>query len=309
MDRQLGVCLTLYRRLASAYPHEFRMLYGEDFDRLGEEAVPETWRRYGLPGLLKLLVDVALQLPAMYLREISQDGVFAARILAKSPAFTTLAVLSMGVGIGMCCAFLSEIRSVMKPPPGVRGPESLVTMRSGASYRYFERYRDQRQAVAAATALLGPVPFAVAFTGDRSARAERFPGHLVSPEYFSTLGVRAAAGRLFAPETEKRGMEPVVVVSDRFWRGRLNADPHAVGRRLRLNGRMATIVGIGPKDFLGIWPANPADLFVPVTCGAPLAPELSGDPLDSPREIFRVVLRLANGVTVPMAEAALVSCL
>jgi hypothetical protein len=69
---------------------------------------------------------------------------------------------------------------------------------------------------------------------------------------------------------------------------------------------MATIVGIGPKDFLGIWPGNPADLFVPVTCGIALAPELSADPLDrTDREIFRVVFRLARGATMPMAEAAL----
>jgi hypothetical protein len=101
-------------------------------------------------------------------------------------------------------------------------------------------------------------------------------------------------------------MPPVVVVRERFWRLHLGEDPHAVGRTLWLNGRMATIVGIGSKDFLGIWPGNLADLFVPVTYGASLAPELSGDPLNRhDREIFRVVLRLAPGVTIPMAEAAL----
>ena len=98
----------------------------------------------------------------------------------------------------------------------------------------------------------------------------------------------------------------MVVVSDRFWRTHLGADPHAVGRRLRLNGAPATIVGIGPRGFLGIWPQSPADLFVPVTCGVALAPELSGDPLHrNDREIFRVVFRLAHGVTLPGAEAAL----
>jgi predicted permease len=120
------------------------------------------------------------------------------------------------------------------------------------------------------------------------------------------LGVAPAAGRVFSPETEKAGMAPVVVVSDRFWRTHLNADPQAVGRTLRLNGSMATIVGVGPRNFLGIWPQSPADLFVPVTCGVSLAPELSGDPLHrTDREIFRVVFRLAPGVTMPQAEAAL----
>ncbi len=299
-------CLSLYRYLAKAYPHEFRIVYGEDLDRLGEDAVPEAWRRYGLPGLLRLLADIAVRLPLAYLAEIRQDALYAVRVLAKAPGFTAVAVLSLAVGIGMCCTVFSECQSMVAPPPGVRDPSALVALRSQASYPYFERYRDQHQAAVAAAAFLGSVPFAVALTGDKSARSERFYGHLVSPEYFTTLGVTPASGRLFSPETEKPGMPPVVVVSDRFWRMHLGADPHAVGRRLRLNGSMATVVGIGPPDFLGIWPVNPADLFVPVTSGAALAPELGGDALHRrDREIFRVVLRLAPGVAMPAAEAAL----
>ncbi len=307
MNFRVKLCLALYRRLASAYPHEFRMLYGEDLDRLGEDAAPEVWRRYGLSGLARLLADVAVRLPAEYLAEIRHDMVYALRVLAKAPGFASVAVLSLGVGIGMCCAVYSECRAIVGPAPGLRDPAALATfIWTPVSYPYFERYRDARQTVAAAAAVLGPVPFAVAFTGDKSARAERVSGHLVSPDYFTTLGVAPAAGRFFGAETEKTGMAPVVVVSDRFWRTHLGADPHAVGSSLRLNGSLATIVGIGPKDFLGIWPQSPADLYVPVTCGSALAPELSGDPLDrSDREIFRVVFRLEPGVTLPSAEAAL----
>jgi predicted permease len=307
MPRRVSVCLALYRRLAGAYPHEFRMLYGEDLDRMGEDAIPEVWRRYGLWGLVRLLADIAVGLPAMYLTEVRQDIIYALRTLAKSPGFTAVAVLSLAIGIGMCSVVLSECQSIEGPPPGVRDPEGLVTLVwHTVSYPYFERYRDQRQAVSAATAFLGPVPFAVASGKRTSARAERFYGHLVSPEYFTTLGVTPAAGRFFAPETEKPGMPPVVVVSDRFWRHHLGADPLAVGRTLRVNGSMATIVGIGPKDFLGVWPANAADLFVPVTCAGSLAPELSGNPLNAPnREIFRMVFRLAPGVKMRAAETAL----
>ena len=56
MRSRLKLCLALYRRLAGAYPHEFRMLYGEDLDRLGEDAIPEVWRRYGVPGDRKSVV-------------------------------------------------------------------------------------------------------------------------------------------------------------------------------------------------------------------------------------------------------------
>ena len=100
MNFRLSVSLALYRRVASAFPHEFRMLYGEDLERLGEDAVPEAWRRYGVPGLLRLLGDIAVRLPAEYLSEIRQDVVYALRTLAKAPGFTSVAVLSLGVGIG-----------------------------------------------------------------------------------------------------------------------------------------------------------------------------------------------------------------
>jgi macrolide transport system ATP-binding/permease protein len=242
-----------------------------------------------------------------FLTEIRQDVLYALRVLAKSPGFASVAVLSVAIGIGICSAVRSEIQAIVGRPAGLPDPGALATFRwSTVSYPYFERYRAQRQIVSAATALLGPVPFAVALAPDKTARAARFYGHLVSPEYFSTLGVTPAAGRSFSLETEKPGMPPEVVVSERFWRTQLGADPQAIGRMLRLNGRPATIVGIGPRGFLGIWPGSPADLFMPVTCGVTVAPELAGDPLNDPgREIFRVVFRLTPGTTLLRAEAAL----
>ncbi len=306
MKRRADLCLSLYRRLAGAYPHEFRMLYGEDLDRLGADAIPEVARRYGIPGLLRLLADTALHLPALYLAEIRQDIAYALRMLAKSPGFAMLATLSLAIGIGMCCAVLSESEAIIGPTPGISDPAALVTIRySGISYPYFEQYRDQHQVWVSAAVLI-PAPFAVAFSGDKRAEAERFFGHLVSPEYFTTLGVTPFAGRFFSLETEKPGTPAVVVVSERFWRRHLDGDPQAIGRTLKINGQMATVVGIGPKDFLGVWPGMAADLFVPVTCAAAFAPELSGGALGQPdREIFRTVFRLAPGLTIPAAEAAL----
>ncbi len=128
----------------------------------------------------------------------------------------------------------------------------------------------------------------------------------MSPEYFSVLGTKAARGRFFSPALDKPGSEPVVVVSDRFWRNRLNADPTAVGRTIQINGQTATIVGIGPQDFLGVMPFLPADLFVPATAPPSLAPELGDDVLHRrDRRVFRVLVRLKPGVTIDSAEAAL----
>jgi len=307
MPRLESLCLRLYHRLAGAYPHEFRMLYGEDLDRLGEDAIPEVSRRYGFRGLLRLLADIAGQLPVMYLREIRQDVIYAVRVLAKSPGFTSVAIVSLAVGIGICCAILSESQAIVGPAAGIRDPEALATLHwRWVSYPYFERYRDEHPGLASVSAMLGPVPLAVASSEDRSAKAERFSGHLVSPEYFSTLGVTPTLGRFFSPQTEKQGMPPVVVVSNRFWRSHLGADRSAIGSRLRVNGVMATVVGVGPKKFQGIWPGSPADLFVPVTSAAALAPELTGNALHrADRDLFRVVFRLSPTTTMASAESAL----
>ena len=127
MNPRVSLCLSLYRRLANAYPHEFRILYGEDLERLGDDAVPEVWRRYGVLGLVRLLADMAVRLPAEYLTELRQDVIYALRVLAKAPGFTSVAVLSLGVGIGMCCAVLSECQAIVGPAPGLRDPATLAT--------------------------------------------------------------------------------------------------------------------------------------------------------------------------------------
>jgi len=305
VNRWEKLCLAIYSRLARAYPHEFRLICGADLDRLGEDMVPETWRRFGLQGLVRLLANTVIHLPFEYLAEFRQDAGYACRMLAKSPIFTSVGIVSLAIGIGMCSVILSESNGLLRPPPGIAEPSTLLAIRSRVSYPYFEQYRDRHDIVASAAAVLRPVPFAVAPSGGAS-QAERIYGQIVSPEYFRTLGVKLAAGRSFDPAAEKFGAAPVVVVSERFWRNHLNSNPDVIGYRLRLNGRMAKIVGIASRDFLGVWPWNPSDLFVPATSDPSIAPELSGDPVHQDEMAsFQVILRLRNGVSKAAAEAAL----
>jgi hypothetical protein len=91
------------------------------------------------------------------------------RMLVKSPGFTAVAVLSFGIGIGMCSAVTSECRSIAVPPPGMRNPAALVTP-DPISYPYYERYRDQHQVLESAAVYIGLAPFAVVFTPDKKAR-------------------------------------------------------------------------------------------------------------------------------------------
>src|ERR1035441_6158966 len=155
-------------------------------------------------------------------------------------------------------------------------------------------------------AFIGPVPFGVAVNAQADGQPERVFGHLVSPEYFSTLGVTPLLGRFFDPALESPGAGATVVVSERFWRMRLHADPHVAGRALRVNGRQATIIGVGPKDFLGIFPSTPAEVFLPVTADPAVAPELADDILHrTTQPAFRVLVRLRPDMTMAATEARL----
>ena len=240
-----------------------------------------------------------MRVPAEYLSEMRRDLIYAARVLIKSPGFAIVGIVSLALGIGVTTATFSDVNALMlRDMPGVPEPKRLVMTLAPVSYPYFETYRDQRQLFAGVTAYVQGVPFAVMPEGAVNAQPERVFGHLVSPEYFSVLGVHAARGRVFSPDEDKPGEAPVVIVSDRFWRDRLHADQDVIGRTLRLNGQTATIVGVGPKDFLGVMPIIPADLFVPVTVQAKLAPELGDDVLHKrDMKAFGVLMRLAPGVT------------
>jgi macrolide transport system ATP-binding/permease protein len=240
------------------------------------------------------------------LETLAQDFSFALRTLHKSRGFTAVAVLTMALGIGFCSYLFSFLNGfILRPLPGTRDPARLVAILAPVTYQYFEHYRDASRVASGTAAFIGPAPFSVAVEG-AGAAPERIFGHLVSPEYFATLGVTPLLGRFFDSAADPPGAAPTVVVSDRFWRIRLNADPRAAGRTLRINGQRVTIVGVAQKDFLGVFPATAADIFIPVTADAAIAPELAGDVLhNSSAAAFQVVLRLAPNVTKAAAEAAL----
>jgi predicted permease len=300
----MNFALEMYRWLARAFPHEFKVTYGADVIQLGEDIVEDVARQNGVAGLARLVADIAIRVPVEYLSEMRRDLVYAARTLAKSRGFAAVGIISLGLGIGISAVGVSEtLNLLLRDAPGARDADQLVAVQ-GVSYPYFEHYRDQHDLFSAGAAFQPAVPFNVLLPG--AGKPERLFGQLVSPEYFSTLGVNAARGRVFSPDLDKLGNSPVVFISDAFWRQKLNADPEAVGRTIRVNGQLATIVGIGPKDFDGAMPFFVSEIFVPTTVPPAMAPELSGDVIHK-RESkgFIALLRMAPGVQLKSAEAGL----
>ena len=303
MDRRSDICLTLYRRLSRAFPHEFRLVYGEDLDRLGEDAIPEISRRYGLPGLVQLLADLAMRLPTTYVREMRQDLIYGLRLLVKSPGFAAVALISLSLGIAVASAAFSIMNGlVLRDVPAIREADGLLMFEKPLSYPDYKRYRDRELLFSASTAY-APVVFSVSTGG----RAHRVWGHLVTSSYFPTLRVNPALGRFFDRQDEQPGREPSVVLSYEFWRNQMGLDPAAIGRTLRVNGQTCTVIGIGPKDFQGASPMYyGADLWLPVYAPPSVAPELADDTLERrDKPIFHVIVRLRPGVAPEGAESEL----
>jgi putative ABC transport system permease protein len=310
----MNLAWRIYRRLAQAFPHEFKLAYGQDVLQLGEDVVKEIAKRHGAVGLIRLIADIAIRVPLEYLSEIRGDMRYARRALAKSPGFAFVGIISMGLGIGLTTnVYSSKWAMLFRELPAAANANRLAMFQESAdgdlapvSYYYIEQYREQKSLFAGVAAFKTGIPFNVTFQGDWNAKPERVFGQLVSADYFSVLGVQPQRGRVLSAEVDKPGDPPVVVISDRFWRNRLNASPDALGQILHLNGQIVTIVGITPKDFNGALGINPAELFVPITAPAALAPELANDVLHQRyAKEFLAMICLEPGVTMDSAEAAL----
>ncbi len=251
-------------------------------------------------GIFKFL----LHAPRNYLSDLGRDIGHAFRIFAGSPGFTAVALLSLSLGICIATSAFSEMNGIaLRNLPLVSKPGELVALELPATYPDYKRYRERNDIFASATAYIAPVPFSVSFGGSK----ERTWGHLVTPSYFHTFGVRPLLGRLFGIAEEKPGIAPEVVVSYRFWESHLGADPSIIGKTLHVNGNTCTVIGVGPKDFLGASPAlYVADIWMPVTVGAQIAPELENNALERrDMALFHVVGRLRPGITSERAEAEL----
>ncbi|MGH9723153.1 MAG: ABC transporter permease, partial [Bryobacteraceae bacterium] len=302
-NRPVAITLRLYRVLARAFPYEFKNAYGDELVQMTEDAVESIWRQHGILGLVRLLADIAIRVPAEHFAEFSQDVRYGLRMLAGSPGFTAVALLSLGIGIGIGSSAFSFISAtILRDVPAVQKPHELVSLRGRASYPNYRHYRD-RSDLFSSTLAYTPAPFGISFSGP----SHRIWGHLVTPSYFPALGVRPALGSAFAEEHEKPGAQPAVVVSHRFWQVHLGSDSSAIGKSVRINGQPCLLIGVAPKEFLGASPMIlPADVWLPISAGERVAPELADNALDRrSAAIFQMVARLQPGVTLSRAEAEL----
>jgi predicted permease len=232
---------------------------------------------------------------------------FAARTLAKNPGFTAIVVLTLALGIGANTAIFSMVNAVLLRPLPIHDPDQIVAVAiqqqdapigsSGFSYPEFSDFRDQSNKV---IDLFGSAMDLVDLSVDE--RAEQIGVSFVTGNYFSALGVKPVLGRLILPhEAETFGEEPVLVLGHSYWQRRFGSDPGVLGKRVRVNGRVATIVGVVPKEFGGMYSVFEMDGYLPL--GA--VPALESRPRYQVDRNSRQILafgRLKPGATLTDAQ-------
>ena len=119
-QRPVAIGLRLYRALARAFPYEFKNAYGDDLAQMAEDAIEPIWQRYGVLGLVRLLADIAIRVPIEHLAELRQDVRYGLRMLAASPGFTLVALVSLSLGIAVATCAYSEVNGlILRDLPGV----------------------------------------------------------------------------------------------------------------------------------------------------------------------------------------------
>jgi predicted permease len=222
------------------------------------------------------------------MRAIWQDIRFGARMLAKHPGFTAIAVLTLALGIGANTAIFSLVKQVLLRRLPVQNPNELVILRSPGptrghlwsdgdeaqsfSYPMYKGLRDSNTVFSGVLARFA-IPASIASHG----QTERGSGELVSGNYFEVLGVRPALGRLFTLDDDRvPGAQPVVVLSHAYWTHRFGGDPSVLNQSLLVNNTELTVVGVAQADFTGIQVGQSADIFVPLMMKAQMTPERNG---------------------------------
>jgi len=183
--------------------------------------------------------------------DLLQDMRYALRMLAKNPAFTTVAIIALALGIGANSAIFSVVNAVLLRPLPFKHPEQLVMVWENAAHMGFPRntpspanFLDWQKQAQSFTGMAAMVEHSFNLTG--VGEPERLDGRRVSANLFDLLGVPAQLGRSFVPDDDRPGTH-VVLLSHSLWQRRFGSDLAVIGRALSLNGESYTVIGVMPR--------------------------------------------------------------
>jgi predicted permease len=246
------------------------------------------------------------------MRNLLRNVRFGLRILSGNPAFASVAVLTLGIGIATTTTVFTWIDGLLLHPfPGAARSNELAIVEmitAGApqggtsiSWTDFRDYRDRVQSLSGVTVYR---QVALTLGEDRATRLAW--GELVSGNYFEVMGVRPVLGRFFSRSEagDTLGAYPVAVIGCHLWRSYFHSDPAIAGKTIRVNRHPLTIVGVAPEGFRGASPVMNHDIWVPITMAVTLGslPEATFRDRDN-RGMLEAICRLRAGTSIKQASA------
>jgi predicted permease len=260
-----------------------------------------------------------------------QDLRYALRMLARSPGFTLIAVLTLALGIGANTAIFSVLDAVLLRSLPVAHPEQLAFVtdpdnhgglfgsetgdRSLLAYSEFEYLRDHNSAFSSLFAADSSLPdIEVSISGSSSLRggsSETVRVRMVSGDYFATLCMTPALGTTFCPDIDRvRGGSPIAVLSYAFWKRRFALNPSVLGTVIRMRSSSFQVVGVVPPGFFGETVGEAPDLWVPMQMQDAVYPGVdllspSSQGIVNQHMWLQVMGRLKPGISLTQANAAL----
>ena len=240
-----------------------------------------------------------------WIENLLQDLRYGMRTLRQAPGFAAVAVLTLALGIGSNTAIFSVVQAALLRPLPYFQPDRLITLgevRSqnvpdplamgtwSASYPDFLDWRAQSKAFESLAGFNGD-----GFTLRGAGEPESVVGAQVTPNFFSTLGIRPLLGRDFRAGEDERSGPHVAILMHSFWKGRFHGDPSVVGRSIQLDADSVTVVGVLPPEF-EFAPRGNVQVWVPLHMG---------EVMETRRNLrwISTVCRLARGATLAQAEA------
>src|SRR5579872_3643884 len=217
----------------------------------------------------------------IFMETLVQDIRYGLRVLLKNPGFTAVAILTLALGIGANTAIFSIVNTVLLRPLPYRDPNGLVKIifsNPGVGLHDVALSVPELDDLKSRAGVFDEVsaiwPVSVNLTGAK--QPERLELMVVSPNYFSMLGSTPQIGRLFEPQDFALGFAEAAVISDGLWRRSYGADPKILGRNIRLDNDLYTIVGVLPPGFRHPGKTIAGDVEVWLTAG------FSADPFAQP---------------------------
>jgi putative ABC transport system permease protein len=230
-----------------------------------------------------------------FLSHLGRDLQHGLRQFRRSPGFSALAVLCLGLGIGVNTSIFGVLNSALFRPLPVDQPDRLMVISRGETATFaYPTYRDYRDRSGVLSGLAAAMPYESDI--DIDGNSSFIAAEAVSGNYASVIGARTALGRWFSGDGD-----PVAVISYAVWQRHFSLSPDVLGTTVRSESQSYTVIGVAPREFNGIFSPLRTDLWVPI------ATRPSFVPLLQDRSLSRVMLfgRLRNDATAAAASSEL----